>query len=121
MKPLQVKDIDNFLKRFDNFKDGELRSIEVVSPTTMQVTIAGQDSARGNDWISMNFEFNNVSDARLLENSKLSLVDMDDGISIINENGNFGFGIGEYSNISGIKNATCQIVCSDMKYQEGLF
>ena len=119
MKPLT--NIDEFLKRFNNFKDGEFRSIEVISPTTMLVTLAGQDEARAFDWISKKLEFNNVSDARLLENSKLSLVDMSDGVSIINENNKLAFGIGECYNISNIKSSTCHIECSGIKYEEGLF
>ena len=121
MKPLLAKNLAGFLERFDNFKNGELRSIEVISPTTMLVTLAGQDTAREFNWISVGLEFTGVSDARLLENSKLSLVDMDDGVSIIHENNKFAFGLGESYNISSIQNSTCQLVSSGLKYQEGEF
>ena len=119
MKP--ITNVEQFVKRFDGFKDGEIRSIKVISPTTMLVTLAGQDTARAFDWITINLEFNGVSDARLLDDSKLSLIDMSDGISIINENNKFGFGIGECINLSGIKNATAYIESDNLKYEEGSF
>ncbi len=119
MKP--ITNIDEFLKRFNNFKDGEFRSIEVSSPTTMLVTLAGQDEARAFDWIALKLEFTNVSDARLLDNSKLLHVDMSEGLSIVSENNTITFGIGQYTNNSNIKNATCYIECEHIKYEEDLF
>ena len=119
MKP--ITNIDEFLKRFNNFKDGEFRSIEVSSPTTMLVTLAGQDNARAFDWISLKLEFNGISDARILDNSKLAFVDMSDGISIINEDTKLAFGIGECYNISNIKSSTCYVECSSIKFEEDLF
>ena len=119
MKP--ITNIKEFLKRFNNFKDGEFRSIEVISPTTISVTFSTQDTARAFDWISMKLEFNNVSDARLLDTTKLSLVDMSDGISILKNDNILAFGIGECYNISSIKNSTCFILSDSLKYEEGLF
>ena len=119
MKPLTK--IDEFLKRFDNFKDAELRSIEVISPTTMSVTLAAQDNARGFDWVSLKLEFTDVSDAKLLDGSKLSFVDMSDGITVIKDEKTLAFGIGECYNLSAVKNAICYILASTVKYEEGLF
>lgn len=119
MKPLTK--IDEFLKRFDNFKDAELRSVEVISPTTMLVTLAAQDSARGFDWVSVKLEFTDVSDAKLLDSSKLSFVDMSDGITVIKDEKALVFGIGECYNLSAVKNAICYILSSTIKYEEGLF
>ncbi len=119
MKPLT--NLDKFLKRFNNFKDGEFRSIEVISPTTMLVTLAGQDSAREFDWVSIKLEFNNVSDARIIEDNKLSLLDMGDGISLVKKDNKFAFGTGECYNFSNIKSSTCYIECSNIKYEENLF
>jgi len=120
MKPLLAKDLAAFMQRFNNFKDGEFRSLEVVSPTTMKIVLAGQDEARAFDWISIELELNGVNDARLLENSKLHLVDMGDGINLIHDE-SLAFALGEYDNISSIKNSLCYIICTDIKYQEGSF
>ena len=121
MKPLSADNLNSFMERFDNFREGEFRSIEIVSPTTITITFAGQDSAREFDWISMKFEFSGVNDANLLENGKLSFVDMSEGISIIDAEGLFAFGLGNCYNISSIKNSACHIISSSLKYEEGLF
>lgn len=112
MKSLLVKDLPAFLKRFDNFKDGEFRHLEVLSPTSFKITLATQDSARAFDWISIDLELNEVSAANLLDKSKLSLIDMNDGIDISNNGTNFAF---------TIQNSTFFIECSTIKYQEGAF
>ena len=119
MKPLT--NINEFLKRFDNFIDGEFRSIKIISPTVMLVTLAGQDSARSFDWISMKLEFNGISNARVIEDNKLSLLDMNDGISLISQNNTLAFGIGNCNSISSIKSSTCYIECLNIKYKENLF
>ena len=92
-----------FLKRFNNFKDGEFRSIEIISPTTIIITLAGQDEARGFDWISVKLELNGINDARLIDNTKLSLVDMGDGISIVAAENRYILAISKYNTISTIK------------------
>ena len=121
MKPLLAKDLPSFLKRFGNFVDGEIRSIEITSPLDMKVIIAGQDQARGFDWITVELEFDSVSDAKLLDSSKLSLLDMSDGISLLNENAQFYFGVDSYNSASSIKNSICYIISSSIKYKEGNF
>ncbi len=119
LKPLT--NIKDFLKRFDDFRNGEFRSIEILSSTVIQITLAGQDTARAFDWISIKIEFSGVSNARLLENTKLSLIDMEDGISIIHNNDTLSFGLGQCSNNSSIKSSTCYIESNSIKYEEGLF
>ena len=121
MKPLLAKELPNFIKRFGNFVDAEIRSVEVISASTMLVTVACQDCARDFDWITITLELSGISDARLLEDSKLSLVDMSEGLSLIYEENSFAFGIGDYYNLSGIKNATSYIISSCVKYKEGSF
>ena len=121
MKPLLAKDLPTFLERFGNFIDAEFRHVEVISPTTMNITLACQDSARGFDWITINLEFSGINDARLLDNSKLLHVDMADAASIITEDNNFAFGLGKYSTILSIKNSAFYIICENIKYKEGSF
>ena len=121
MKPLLAKDLGSFLQRFENFQGAELRNIEVLSPTTLKVTMATQDSARAFDWISMELEFNNVEDAKLLEATKLSFVDMSEGITLIYEDKKFAFAITNGYNINNIQDAQCYIVSESLKYQESNF
>ncbi|QSZ43020.1 hypothetical protein GJV85_13195 [Sulfurimonas aquatica] len=121
MKPLSKNEIPSFLERFGNFKDAEFRSLEVLSASQIKLTFALQDKARAFDWITLELEFSSIEDARLLDNNKLSFVDMGDGCSLIHDDEKFAFGIGECYNISIIKNSTCYLVSNNLKYQEGLF
>ncbi|MCF6309855.1 MAG: hypothetical protein L3J19_05190 [Sulfurimonas sp.] len=121
MKPLPAEDLPTFLKRFGNFVDSEFRHIEIISPTIIKIILAGQDSARGFDWITVGFEFSGIGDARLLDNSKLSHVDMSEGINIIYEDDMYGFGTGNCTSLSSIKSSTLFIVSKNIKYQENIF
>lgn len=121
VKPLLEKDLNFFLKRFNNFIDAELRHVEIVSPTTISITIAAQDEARAFDWISVKLEFSAVSDAKLLDANRLSFVDMSDGVTLLYKDNVFAFAISKYSNLSAIKSSICYIIGSELKYQEGLF
>jgi len=121
MKPLNKNELSNFLERFDNFKDAELRSFEIISPIEMKLIIAAQDSARAFDWITIELSFYTVTDANLLKDDRLHLIDMNDGISIIENDNQFAFAIGECYNISTIKNSILYVICKNLKYKEGSF
>jgi len=121
MKPLLAKDLPNFLSRFGNFVDAEIRSINVLSPTTIKIVIACQDTRRGFDWLTISLEYYNIIDTKLIENTKLPLVNMSDGVSLVYEDGSYAFGVGKYNNLSGIKSAVSYIISSTLKYEEGLF
>lgn len=121
MKPLLIKDLESFLDRFDNFIDSEIRDIEIISPTKIVITLATQDKARAFDWVSIKIKFDNISDAKLIDDTKIKHIDMNNGISIINEQNLFAFGIGKCYNISNIKNSICFFLCSNLKYEEGIF
>lgn len=94
--------------------------MEIVTPTTVKITFTTQDAARGFDWITVELEFNGVSDARVLESSKLPHVDLSEGITLIHEDGSFGFAIGSYK-YSAITNSICYLKASSIKYSEGSF
>ncbi len=121
MKPLSQTQLSNFLKRFNDFKNAELRSLEIISATQIKLSLTTQDSARGFDWISLSFLFTDVTDASLVQNSKLPLIDLNDGISIIMTNNEFAFAIGACYNIDSIKNSICYVISKSIKYQESSF
>ena len=109
------------LSRFNNFKDAEFRSLEVISPLEIHATFAVQDNARAFDWITVTLEFTGVTDAQLVDGNKIAYVDMSDGISILENDGIIAFGIGECYNISSIQNASCFIIANSLKSSEGAF
>ena len=112
MKPLNKNALEEFLERFEYFKDGEFKNIEINSPKNITFSFNVQDSLRGYDWVRIKLEFDNISEASLLENSDLGHVDMSDGVDIQYGGTEFAF---------KIKNSTCQIKSSQLKYEEGRF
>jgi len=121
MKPLDASQITKFLERFDDFKESEIRSLEIISPTEMKITLTAQDRARAFDWVTVTMLFNGVSDAKLIDESKLGFVDMDNGITILKEGDSFAFGLGHYKNISALKDAQLYLISQTIKYNEGAF
>lgn len=121
MKPLSPNSIESFLERFDNFIDAEFRSVEVVDPFEMKVTLAAQDKARDFDWVSVSLLFSGVEAANLVEENQLTFLDMSEGVSILFEDGNFAFGTTKCYNISALKSASLYIIANTLKYEEGAF
>ncbi len=121
MKPLDASQITKFLERFDDFKESEIRSLEIISPTEIEITLTAQDKARAFDWITVTMLLSGVSDAKLIDTSKVGFVDMDNGITILKEGSNFAFGVGQYNNISALKDAQLYIISQTIKHKEGAF
>ena len=121
MRPLIQTQLTPFLQRFNNFRDAEFRSVEILSGLNILLTLAVQDSARAFDWITIKLEFNGLNDAKLLENNQLAYLDMDNGISLLFEENNFAFSTGECYNISCIKNSSLYLIAKSLKYEEGAF
>ena len=121
MKPLLKNDINTFLKRFGNFVDAELHSIEIVSPTALRVTLNMQDSARAFDWVTLVLEFSGVSDAKVPESPKLPNIDMSDGITLLFAENSFTFALGAYNAPLAAVNSICHVKATSLKYKETSF
>jgi len=98
MKPLSKNDLKAFLERFDNVRGGELVSLDMITPESFKIALTAQDKNRAFDWVNLNFEFSSVSDAKLLDDSALKAVDMEEGVNInfTDEGIEVGFGSQEY-------------------------
>ena len=118
MKPLHVSSLKEFLARFESFVGSEIKSISIKSPTAIEIRISVQDSGRGFDWIDVNLECLNVSDAKLLDESKLSFLDMQEGISIFFDDKKFVFSYGKYDSIESAKDSPLYIICDSIKFEE---
>ena len=118
MKPLHVSEMKSFLSRFERFSLSEVKAITIKSPSVIEIQFSVQDTGRGFDWIDLAFELSNVSDAKLIENSKLSYLDMSEGISIIFEGNRFAFCYGDYSSQQSVKDSALYIISESIKYKE---
>ncbi len=113
--------VESLRERFSNFVDAELRSLEVLSPTEITLTMALQDKARDFDWITLQLHFSGVSDARLVNEKQLGFIDMSNGVTFLKEGTLFAFGIDECCNIEDIKNQTLYIIAKTLKTTESTF
>jgi hypothetical protein len=118
MKPLHSFEVSQFLERFASFCDAELTSLEILSPTTLKLTLQTQDKQRAFDWISLELLFEEVQDAKLVEERQLHLVDMQEGLSLLFQDGTFYCFHGKYNIQNGTKNALCYIISKSLKFQE---
>lgn len=118
MKPLHVNSLKEFLARFESFAGSEIKAITIQSPTVMSVRISVQDSGRGFDWIDVNLECSNVSDAKLLEESKLSFLDMQEGVNIFFDEKKYVLSYGNYCDIKSAKDSLFYIICDSIKFEE---
>ena len=118
MKPLTQASLGDFLYRFESFCSAELSNIDVITATTIKVELNTQDRQRSFDWIGLDFLFEDVVEAKLIENEKLKYIDMDDGLSVIYENGLYYFMSGDYKTASGTKDALYYIISKSLKFQE---
>ena len=121
MKPLNTNQLPELLTRIDNAIDGELISVVMNNPQSFTVEFSVQDKNRGYDWINIAFEIEGVMDAKLIEESNISFVDMSDGISLIYEEGMVLLGIGNYNTLQSAKSAMLYLVGSTLKYEERPF
>jgi len=121
MKPLLQKDITPFLERFCHFQDSEISSLEIISPSEIELTLTTQDKAKEYDWCTIVLLFSGISDAKLLNNAQLTHISMDDGISLMIEDNNFAFALGACYNIATLKNSSCYLIAKYIKYEERPF
>ena len=112
-----MEEIDTLLKKYNNFKYEQIRSIEQLPNSSKIVTLVIQDDD-GEDVNSVKIEFSNIKDSKILVNSVLSFLDMTSGITIIKENNLYGFAIGSGSAMHHVHNAPLYIVSSDINIEE---
>ena len=86
------------MERFDYAKGGELVSLEIISPTSFKIALTVQDKNRAFDWVNLNFECSETTDAKLVSDAALKAIDMQEGINITIEDDEItiGFGSDEY-------------------------
>jgi len=121
MRPLLQTQLEEFNKRFENFQNAEFRSAKIDSASEIELILALQDANRDFDWITLTLLFHEISDAKLLDEQKLPLLDMSEGATLIHNGTIFAFGVGACYNIKTIKNSPLFILSKSLKYNESSF
>jgi len=109
-----MENISPLLEKYNSFKGDILRKIEKTSETSYILTIAVQDDD-GEDLNNVIIDFTNVKNSKILVNSALPYMDMMSGITLIKENGLYGFSVGRGTAMLHVNNAPLFIVSSDIK------
>lgn len=116
MTPLTVKSLKNLLERISYAREGEIRSLTPLTPTSIEIRFSVQDIARGYDWIDVVFVVNGVKDARLANGHALKMISMDEGITVEIEPYRASIAIGEYA--GRIEEAPLFITGETISYEE---
>jgi len=116
VKPLSASTLKNLLERIDAARQGEIRSLTPLSPTSIEVRFSVQDIARGYDWIDVLFRVDGVNDAKLVSDNVLRSLDMSEGITIELTANSVSLAIGSYS--GRCDEAPCYILGTTIGYEE---
>lgn len=116
VKPLSASTLKNLLERIDYAREGEIRSLTPLSPTSIEIRFSVQDIARGYDWIDVMFRVDGISDAKLVSDNVLRALDMSEGITVEIDSNSCGLAIGNYA--SRANEAPCYILGTSIGYEE---
>lgn len=119
MKPLSATQVKALLERFDHAKDAVIHEIRIQSPSQILLVFGVQDKQRGYDWIDLLIEVDGIEKARLPENAQLA--DMEEGISILFEEGQWGIGIGDYHRLPALEDSNMFLIGTHIKWSEASF
>ena len=105
------------MERFDYARGGELVSVDILSPTSFKIALTVQDKNRAFDWVNLNFECSETSDAKLVSDAALKAINMEEGINISFEEEcvRIGFGSDEYLS------SPLSLCMNTLKYEESPF
>ncbi len=96
VKPLSALTLKNLLERIDFARQGEIRSLTHLSPTSIEIRFSVQDIARGYDWIDVLFRIEGVNDAKLVSDNVLPGLDISEGITVEMDANSCALAIGNY-------------------------
>lgn len=113
-----MEEINTLLKKYNNFKYAQVRSIEQLTDDSRTLTIVVLDDDGEEDLHTIKIEFINIKNSRILQNNVLGYLDMSFGISIIKENNLYGFALGRGTAMLHVHNAPLFIISTDIKIEE---
>lgn len=112
-----MEQITPLLKKYNHFKDAQIRSAQQFEDGRKAIQIIVQDDD-GQDVAGVEFTFDKIKEFRLLQNNVLAFLDMMSGVSIIKENNFYGFALGSGTAMLHVLNAPMYVVASELSVKE---
>ena len=112
-----MEEINTLLEKYNHFRDAQIRSVQVPTDSSKIVTIVVQDDD-GEDINTVNIEFKDIKESRILLDSVLPFLDMMGGISMVKEHDRYGFAVGGGCAMLDINNSPMYIIASDLTIEE---
>ena len=112
-----MENIDVLMKKYNNFKDAQIRSVVNITESSKILTLVIQDDD-GEDINTIKITFSDIKESRILENGVLAYLDMMSGISMIKEHNLYGFAIGKGSAMNNVHNAPLYIISAQIDIEE---
>ncbi|NOR55853.1 MAG: hypothetical protein GQ531_06565 [Sulfurovum sp.] len=112
-----MDEINKILEKYNHFKDMQLRTVRNITESSKVLTIVEMDE-EGEDLHTVRITFSDIKQSRILVDSVLSYMDTGFGVSIIKENGLYGFAVGSGTAMLHVLNAPMYIVSSEISIEE---
>lgn len=112
-----MEEINALLEKYDSFKYEQLRSIQQLEDSSKILTIAVMDDD-GEDTNLITITFTDINASKILVDSVLSYMDMGRGITLIRENGLYGFAVDYGTSMLHVRSAPLYIISSEIKIED---
>lgn len=112
-----MEEVNKVLEKYNNFADAQIKSIVTKEDESKVVVMSIQDDD-GEEIGEVSLEFSGIKEARILQNHVLAFLDMMSGVTIIEENGLYGFGIGHGESMLHVHNAPLYIISESISIEE---
>jgi len=112
-----MQEINALLQKYNHFKYEQIRHIEQREDGSKIVTLVVLDE-NGEDQNTIKLTFSGITASKILVNDVLSFLDMGDGITLIEENGLYGFATGHGTAMLHVNSAPLYIIASELTIEE---
>ena len=109
-----MQEIDTLLEKYNNFRGTQIRSVINITEDSKVITFTEQDEDEQDIYV-VKITFTGIESSKILNRDTLAYLDTFSGITLIEENGLYGFAVGSCNAMSNIRNSPMYMVASGIK------
>jgi hypothetical protein len=109
-----MQEINTLLEKYNNFKGTQIRSVINITEDSKVITLSEQDEDEQDIYV-VKLTFTGIESSKILNRDTLGYLDTFSGITLIQENGLYGFAVGSCTSMSNIRNSPMYMVASGVK------